>query len=116
LTWTHTVSLAATPCICQTFNANISSALKTTEYGQLVISGFSTNSGTHPFEARSAVTTIPPKAGANSPFTITAVLQLTPEDIGRHFCFTATLIFGDTPTVLDQQAPETISGCFDVTA
>jgi hypothetical protein len=110
LSWTHHLSLAKV-ANTQTWTAKITNPNVITVYAQITIIGVD-GTGTAGFTAQSAVITM--TAGASLTPTITQ--SFTSTDIGTKFHFTATIMWGTSPTALTSVGGNTKSGAFAVVA
>jgi hypothetical protein len=110
LSWTHHLSLAKSSSM-QIWTAKISNPNVITVYAQITIIGVD-GTGTAGFTARSAVITM--AAGASLTPTITQ--SFTSIDIGTKFHFTATILWGTSPSALTNPGGNTKSGAFAVVA
>jgi hypothetical protein len=110
LSWTHHLSLAKV-ANTQTWTAKITNPNVITVYAQITIIGVD-GTGIAGFTAQSAVITM--TAGAS--LTPTISQSFTSTDIGTKFHFTATILWGTSPTALTNPGGNTKSGAFAVVA
>jgi hypothetical protein len=110
LSWTHHLSLAKSGNM-QTWTAKITNPNSITVYAQITIIGVD-GTGIAGFTAQSAVITM--TAGAS--LTPTISQSFTSTDIGTKFHFTATILWGTSPTALTNSGGNTKSGAFAVVA
>jgi len=110
LSWTHHLSLAKTSNM-QIWTAKITNPNSITVYAQITIIGVD-GTGTAGFTAQSAVITM--TAGAS--LTPTISQSFTSTDIGTKFHFTATILWGTSPTTLTSPGGNTKAGAFAVVA
>jgi hypothetical protein len=110
LSWTHHLSLAKSSNM-QTWTAKITNPNSITVYAQITIIGVD-GTGTAGFVAQSAVITM--TAGVSLTPTITQ--SFTSTDVGTKFHFTATIMWGTSPTALTSPGGNTKSGAFAIVA
>jgi len=111
LSWTHHLSLSKTTCNCETWTIKIMNPNTVTVYAQVTIQA-TDGTGTMGFTTMSVV------------ITLTAGQSLTPTmqsgdlsaNIGVKFHFTATIMWGLSPTALTFTGGNSKSGAFAVVA
>jgi hypothetical protein len=110
LSWTHHLSLTKN-ANTQTWTAKITNPNLVTVYAQVTIVG-TDGTGTTGFTTVSPVFTL--TAGASITPAITQMFPTT--DIGVKFHFTATIMWGTSPTMLTNPGGNTKSGSFAIVA
>jgi hypothetical protein len=110
LSWTHHLSLTKN-ANTQTWTAKITNPNLVTVYAQVTIVG-TDGTGTTGFTTVSPVFTL--TGGASITPTITQTFPTT--DIGVKFHFTATIMWGTSPTMLTSPGGNSKSGAFAIVA